>query len=367
MELLIFYVLLALGVSFLCSVLEAVLLSITPGFVQNELTAGKKYAPRLAKMKENVDNPLSAILTLNTIAHTMGAAGAGAQWKVASVRWDWASGDTGEALFAAVLTVLVLILSEIIPKTLGAKYWRQFASPTTTILRHMITALTYCGILPVLRMLTKLIGGKGHSDSISRAELAAMAEVSNQSGELDDEESSILKNLFMFKSTQVRDIMTPRTVVYAMQQATSIDDFLKEAMPKPFSRIPVYEVDHDHITGFVLKSNVMSARLNNEDEGKTLVDYIRPIKAVQGSDSIFQTFKIMTQEKQHLMLVIDEFGGMDGIVSMEDVVETLLGLEIVDEADRNEDMQVLARNLWQKRAQSMGIDPKSSTEENSVQ
>lgn len=356
MELLIFYVLLALGVSFLCSVLEAVLLSVTPGFVQNELTAGKKYAPHLAQMKENVDNPLSAILTLNTIAHTMGAAGAGAQWKALK-------GDTGEAIFAAVLTVLVLILSEIIPKTLGAKFWRGLASPSTSILRFMITVLTYCGILPILRILTRLIGGKGHSESISRAELAAMAEVSSQSGELDNEESSILKNLFMFKSTQVRDIMTPRTVVYAMKQTTSIDDFLKEAMSKPFSRIPVYETDRDHITGFILKSNVMSARLNKEDEGKTLVDFIRPIKAIAGSDSIFQTFKIMTQEKQHLMLVIDEFGGMDGIVSMEDVVETLLGLEIVDEADRNEDMQVLARNLWQKRAQSMGIDPQKSAEE----
>jgi len=340
----------------LCSVLEAVLLSITPGFVQNELTAGKKYAPHLAKMKENVDKPLSAILTLNTIAHTMGAAGAGAQWLQVS-------GDTGETAFAVVLTILVLVLSEIIPKTLGAKFWRGLAGPTTSILRFLITTLTWCGILPVLRILTSLLGGKGHTDAISRSELAAMAEVSSQSGELDDEESSILKNLFMFKSTQVRDIMTPRTVVYAMKQTTSIDDFLKEAMTKPFSRIPVYEADRDHITGFILKSNVMSARLNGEDEGKSLVDFIRPIKAIPGSDSIFQTFKIMTQEKQHLMLVIDEFGGMDGIVSMEDVVETLLGLEIVDEADRNEDMQVLARNLWQKRAESMGIDPQSSAEE----
>ena len=363
MELLIFYVLLALGVSFLCSVLEAVLLSITPGFVQNELNAGKKYAPHLAKMKENVDKPLSAILTLNTIAHTMGAAGAGAQWlKVSKEN----SAEPNEVIFSIVLTILVLILSEIIPKTLGAKIWRGLAAPTTHILRFLIFVLTWCLILPILRLITSLLGGKGHSDSISRSELAAMAEVSSQSGELDDEESSILKNLFMFKSTQVRDIMTPRTVVYAMRQTTSIDDFLKEAMAKPFSRIPVYEADRDHITGFILKSNVMSARLNGEDKDKNLVDFIRPIKAIAGSDSIFQTFKIMTQEKQHLMLVIDEFGGMDGIVSMEDVVETLLGLEIVDEADRNEDMQVLARNLWQKRAESMGIDPQTSAESPSL-
>ena len=155
MGLLVFYVVLALGVSFLCSVLEAVLLSITPGFIQHELTSGKKYAKKLAKMKEEVDEPLSAILTLNTIAHTMGAAGAGAQWKVLY-------NDTGEAIFAGVLTLLVLILSEIIPKTLGAKFWRVLASPTTYTLRLMIWVLTYLPPwpLPVLKMITKLVGGK---------------------------------------------------------------------------------------------------------------------------------------------------------------------------------------------------------------
>lgn len=354
MELLIFYVLLALGVSFLCSVLEAVLLSITPGFVQHELSSGKKYAIHLATMKTKIDEPLSAILTLNTIAHTMGAAGAGAQWKAHY-------GGTGEALFASGLTLLVLVLSEIIPKTLGAKFWRILASPTTKMLRIMIWVLTYLPPWPqpALRFITKLFGGHGESHGVSRAELVAMAEVGSQTGELEDEESRILQNLFMFKETQVRDIMTPRTVVYALRQDTGIDQFLTEAMRKPFSRIPVFEVNRDNITGFVLKSDLMSAKLKQEDEGKTLVDFIRPVKVVVSSDSIYHTFKIMTQEKQHLMLVVDEFGGMDGIVSMEDVVETLLGLEIMDEADRNEDMQVLARNLWAKRAKAMGI-----TEEN---
>jgi CBS domain containing-hemolysin-like protein len=262
-----------------------------------------------------------------------------------------------------VLTLLVLILSEIIPKTLGAKFWRSFAAPTTNILRGMVLILTYFPpILPALRLLTRLIGGKGHGGAISRAELSAMAEVSSQSGELEDEESRILQNLFLFKSSKVRDIMTPRTVVYAMKQSTKIDEFLAEAMSKPFSRVPIYEPTRDHITGFVLKSDIMSARLNQEDEGKTLVDFIRPIKAVSEKSSIFHTFKIMTQEKQHLMLVVDEFGGMDGIVSMEDVVETLLGMEIVDEADRNEDMQVLARNLWAKRAKAMGISEEKVAE-----
>ena len=351
MTLLVFYVLLALGVSFLCSVLEAVLLSVTPGFVQHEVSSGKKYAKRLEKMKEVVDEPLSAILTLNTIAHTMGAAGAGAQWKVLY-------NDTGEAIFAGVLTLLVLILSEIIPKTLGAKFWRILAAPTTYILRVMMWILTYLPPWPqpVLKLITKLLGGHKGGHSVSRAELVAMAEIGSQTGELEDEENRILQNLLKFKSTKVRDIMTPRTVVYALDQSTTLDGFLKEAMPKAFSRVPVFDTDRDHITGFILKSDLMSAKLNGEDSDKKLVSFIRDIKAVSGNNSIYHTFKMMTREKQHLMMVVDEFGGMDGLVTMEDVVETLLGMEIVDEGDRNEDMQVLARALWAKRAKAMGLN-----------
>lgn len=351
MGLLVFYVVLALGVSFLCSVLEAVLLSITPGFIQHELTSGKKYAKRLSKMKGEVDEPLSAILTLNTIAHTMGAAGAGAQWKVLY-------NDTGEAIFAGVLTLLVLILSEIIPKTLGARLWRTLAAPTTYVLRIMIWVLTYLPPwpLPALKMITKMFGGSGHGAAVSKAELAAMADIVSESGELKNEESLILKNLLSFQSTKVRDVMTPRTVVYVMSQSSSVDDFLADSMSKPFSRVPVFDKDRDHITGFVLKSDLMSAKLKDEHTNKTLVDYIRPINAVSSQDSIYQVFKLMTQEKQHLMLVVDEFGGMEGVVSMEDVVETLLGMEIVDEGDRNEDMQVLARKLWAQRSKSMGIE-----------
>jgi len=355
MGLLIFYVLLALGVSFLCSILEAVLLSITPGFVQHELTSDKPYAKHLAAMKKSVDQPLSAILTLNTIAHTMGAAGAGAQWKVIS-------GDAGEAAFAGLLTLLVLVFSEIIPKTLGTKLWRVLAAPSTYVLRVMIWVLTYLPPwpLPMLKLLTKLMGGHGESHGVSRAELVAMAEIGSQTGELEDEESQILQNLFMFKSSKVRDIMTPRTVVYALLETSTVDEFLSVALDKPFTRVPVYSQNRDNITGFVLKGDIMSAKIHSEEKDKTLVDFIRPIKAISGDASIYHTFKVMTKEKQHLMLVIDEFGGMDGLVSMEDVVETLLGLEIVDEADRNADMQLLARNLWTKRAKEMGLNTESN-------
>jgi CBS domain containing-hemolysin-like protein len=348
MELLIFYVLLALGVSFLCSILEAVFFSVSPGFIQQEISAGKKYATKLSKMKKNVDEPLSAILTLNTVAHTMGAAGAGAQW---NLLYD----NKGEAIFAAILTLLVLILSEIIPKTLGAKLWRQLAAPSTAVLSIMIWTLTYP--MKLLKLITRVIGGHDKNHGVSRAELSAMAEVATMSGGLEDEESQILQNLLLFKFTQVRDIMTPRTVVYAVSDLKEIDETLQESMQKPFSRIPLYSTSRDNMIGFILKSDLMSAKLLNELEGKTLSDFMRPIKAVNSNDSIFHAFKLMTQEAQHIMLVIDEFGGMEGVVTMEDIVETLLGMEIVDEADKNADMQVLARNLWKKRAQVMGIDP----------
>jgi CBS domain containing-hemolysin-like protein len=352
MELLITYVVIALGVSFLCSVIEAVFFSATPGFIQQEIISGKKYAVKLAKMKENVDESLSAILTLNTIAHTMGAAGAGAQWNLLY-------GNKGEAIFAGILTLLVLILSEIIPKTLGARLWRQLAAPCTTILGIMVWSLTYP--MMILKLLTRLIGGHNKNHGISRAELSAMAEIATISGGIEDEESQILQNLLLFKFTQVRDIMTPRTVVYTVSDARGIDEILKESMRKPFSRIPLYSTSRDNVIGFILKSDLMSATLQNKTEGKTLTDFMRPIKAVNSNDTIFHAFKIMTQEAQHIMLVIDEFGGMEGVVTMEDIVETLLGMEIVDEADKNADMQVLARNLWKKRAKVMGIDTASKT------
>lgn len=350
MGLLLFYILLALVVSFICSVLEAIILSVTPGFIQTEVAKDKAYAKHLAKMKSNLDPPISAILTLNTIAHTMGAAGAGAQWKVLYH-------DTGEAVFAGALTFLVLVFSEIIPKTIGAKFWRALARPATAILRGMIWALTYLPPwpLPALSLITRLVGGEPESHGVSRAELAAMAELSLQSGHLEGEESEILRNLFMFRSSKVRDIMTPRTVVYAQPEETPVDQFLDEAMRTPFSRIPVFKKNRDDITGFVLKSDVMSARVRGDDVGKALTEFKRPITVVPSSASIYRVFQMMSKNKSHLMLVVDEFGGMEGVVTMEDVVETLLGMEIVDEADRAEDMQKLARRLWSQRAKAMGL------------
>lgn len=348
MGLLVFYILLALGVSFICSILEAVLLSVTPGFIKTEIGRGKAYARDLEGMKNNLDKPISAILTLNTIAHTMGAAGAGAQWKVVS-------GDTAEAIFAAVLTILVLIFSEIIPKTIGATFWRTLAAPSTMLLRWMISLLTYTGILWALSVVTRLLGGKSESHGVSRSELAAMAELSSQAGKLDSEESEILRNLFRMKSMSVRSIMTPRIVVFASDENSSIDSLLETALHGPFSRIPIYKNDVDHVTGFVLKADIMAAKISGNTDDKTLVDFRRSVTAVQGSVSVYEAFQTISQDNTHIMLVVDEFGALEGIVTMEDIVETLLGMEIMDEVDHSEDMQALARKLWRKRAKAMGI------------
>ncbi|QQL45129.1 CNNM domain-containing protein [Sulfuriroseicoccus oceanibius] len=362
MGLLIFFILLALGVSFLCSVLEAVLLSVTPGFIEHEVSQGKPYAKKLAKMKADVDKPLSAILTYNTVAHTFGAAGAGAQWKVIS-------GSTYEATFATALTVLILVASEIIPKTLGARFWRSLAKPATWLLGAMVWSLRVIGVIAALRGITRLLGGDSVHHGVSRAELAAMADLSSRSGHLEDQESQILRNLFRFRESKVRDIMTPRTVVYALPESMDVQHFLDEAVPTPFSRIPVFEKNSDDITGFVLKSDVMAARVLGHDDGKSLVDFKRPVTVVPSSASISRVFEVMMQKKAHFMLVVDEFGGLEGIVTMEDVVETLLGLEIVDEADASEDMQILARKLWQQRAKAMGlrIEPDAPADETKTQ
>jgi len=336
MELLVTYILIALVISFLCSIAESVLLSITMSFVETEKKKGRRSGVVLSDLKSNIERPLTAILTLNTIAHTMGATGAGAQYKALY-------GGTGEAIFAAGLTLAILIGSELIPKSLGARYWRVLAIP-----------VAYC-LLPADRLLRPFIRRKHQIVRVSREELEAMAMMGRESGDLGVQELHILRNLLRFRSSKVRDIMTPRTVVYALPETLTVDEFVDQAVTKPFSRIPVYRKNSDDITGFVLKGDVLQSRIL-QPEMQDLKRFKRPIRAVPSSASIAILFAALIEEKQHLMLVVDEFGGVEGVVTLEDVVETLLGLEIVDEADREVDMQKVARRLWQKRARAMGLE-----------
>ena len=344
--LLIIYALVAIGCSFLCSVAEAVLLSVSPSYVAALREQGKRSAERLAQLKENIDRALAAILSLNTIAHTVGAAGVGAQ--AADI---WGSQAVGWA--SAGMTLLILVLSEIIPKTIGAVYWRALAPQTARFIQFLIWSLYPLVLLAEL--LTRLISGGQKQELVTREEVVAMATLSAQEGQLDTQESSIFSNLLRLRSLTVRDIMTPRTVIVSFPQDITVGEALDRQDELPVSRLPIYDGSIDHVTGFVLKSDVLLAKARGEAD--TVLSMLRrDIRAVPDSASLSHLLDVLTAQNAHIALVIGDYGGVEGLVTMEDLVETLLGLEIVDEADAAIDMQHLARERWKKRAKRLGID-----------
>jgi len=345
MSLLILYVSIALVFSFFCSIAEAVLLSVTSPYVASLEQKKKRSGELLRKLKDNVNRPLTAILTLNTFANTFGAAGAGAQ--AAKI-----FGSEVVGIASAILTLSILIFSEIIPKTLGATYWRQLAPVIAIPLRYLVLVL-----YPFVFMSQILTKNLSHSPTLkgfSREEFAAMADLGAQEGQLAVKESRILKNLFRLRSSTIKNIMTPRTVVLAIQKNMSIAEFFTQHYQTPFSRIPIYNKDRDDITGFVLKDDILLAQAKDMHDSQ-LKEFRREIKAVPSTNSVSELFEFLLDNREHIVLVVDEYGGMEGIVTLEDVVETLLGLEIVDEADKTVDMQALARALWEKRARRIGL------------
>ncbi|GIV59655.1 MAG: hypothetical protein KatS3mg043_0744 [Rhodothermaceae bacterium] len=348
MTLLIFYVLLALGVSFLCSIMEAVLLSVTPSYVAMLERRGVPVASHLRRLKEDIDRPLAAILSLNTIAHTVGAAGAGAQ---AALVWE----SVPLGIFSAVLTLLILVLSEIIPKTLGALYWRALAPVLVRVLVPTIWLMW--PLVKLSQGITRLLSHGERHPGISREEITALAELGTERGVFEEEESRILKNLFRFRSLRARDVMTPRIVLFALPEARSIAEVLNEHPTLRFSRLPVYRSNKDDITGYVLKDDLLLKAAQGQ-EHLPLREIKREIQIVPDSMQLPHLFKRLLEETEHIALVVDEYGGTEGIVTMEDIVETLLGLEIVDEVDSVEDMQALARRQWIRRAQRLGLVPR---------
>ena len=345
MALLVFYVLLALGVSFLCSVLEAVLLSVTPSYVAALEDDRPAAAEQLRTLKDDIDRPLAAILSLNTIAHTIGAAGAGAQ--AAKVY-----GSASVGIFSAVLTLLILIISEIIPKTLGASYWRELAPLSARSLRLLILVLY--PLVVMSQGITRLLARGEKQASVSREEITALAELGHQEGVFEKEESRILKNLFRFSSLRVRGIMTPRTVLFALPETRTVGEVMHDHTHLRFSRIPLYGKNRDDITGYVLKDDLL-LKAAQDEQALALSDFKREMFVVPDTLPLPEFFERLLDKSEHIALVVDEYGGVAGVASMEDVVETLLGLEIVDEADSAEDMQELARQQWLKRARSLGV------------
>ncbi len=349
----IIYATVALLVSFLCSVAEAVLLSVSPSYIASLKKESKRSAALLEKIKADVDRSLAAILTLNTIAHTVGAGGAGAE----------AAAYFGEAYVGAamvVLTLLILFLSEIIPKTVGALYWRRLAPATARFVQLLIWGLY--PLIVVSERLTKLLTRGKKLSRFNRDEFAALAEIGAETGHLDPKESRILKNLFRFPRLCAEDIMTPRTVVFALQQDLTVAEVLQAHAEIGFSRIPIYGEDRDEVTGFVLKMDILLDQYRNEGQTK-LCDLRREIGAVRDATRLSAVLEVLLDNRAHILLVVDEFGAMEGLVTLEDVVETLIGIEIVDEADKIDDMRRLARQKWAERMERIGIDVRDPEED----
>ncbi len=293
----------------------------------------------MADYKSNVDKPLSAILSLNTVAHTIGAAGVGAQ----AVH---VFGETYFGIASAILTLLILIFTEIIPKTVGATNWRSLAAFTSQTIRVMII-IAY-PLVWLTTLISKLISRNRSELSTSREEVSALAGIGADEGIFSEKESKIIQNVLRLKDVRVSEIMTPRVVVTRADENTLLTDFLGDKNFLKFSRIPVYESDNEQITGYVFRHNVFK-ELAEDHHRKKLKDLKREIVVVTDSMMLFNVWEILLEKKEHLALVVDEYGGMDGIVTMEDIIESLLGLEIVDETDTVTDMQQLARERWELR------------------
>ncbi len=365
MGLLVFFALISIFFSFLCSILEAVLLSVTPTFINLKKQEGKAYANELESLKKDVDKPLIAILTLNTVAHTVGAILVGVEAKVAYANLYGSkthhlfgmefTEDLMVGIVSTIMTILILVASEIIPKTIGATYWKQLANFTAKALDIMVFIMKWTGLLWILQLFTKLIGSKGeHGSVLSREDFTAMTEIAHEEGVFQESESKVIKNLLSFDEIEAKDVMTPRTVMKIAPEDMPIQEFFDNNRPLRFSRIPVYKDRDDNITGFFLKDELMEAIINKKGK-EPLATIRREILITNRSKPIPELFKKFVAQKEHISLVVDEYGSVSGLVTMEDVIETLLGLEIMDESDNVEDLQVLARKNWETRAKRLGI------------
>jgi len=349
MTLLILYAAISIGFSFLCSILEAVLLSITPTFITVKKNEGKAYANTLKKLKDNINKPLISILTVNTIAHTVGAILVGVQ-----AEKTFGSGNNAVGIVSAIMTLLILILSEIIPKSIGASYWRQLANFSAKAITILMFPLKYTGVLWVLELTTKLVGKNPHENNVSREDFHAMADIAQEEGVFQESESKVIKNLIDFKNILVKDIMTPRTVMKTASEDMKIQDFFDENANLKFSRIPLYENSPDDISTYFLKDQLLESIINGNG-AKPLKTIGREILITERNTPIKPLFDNLIEKHEHVALVVDEFGSISGMVTQEDIIETLLGLEIVDESDGHEDLQILARKMWEIRAKRHGI------------
>lgn len=338
MTLLVIYLIVAIGISFLCSVLEAVLLSVNPAFVESKQDQHPRQAAVLKEVRGNLDQSLSAILILNTFAHTMGAAGVGAQAvRVFGPKW--------ESLVAFLLTLAILYFSEIIPKTLGATYWKKLAIPSAYVIAGLVKTL-----LPFVWVASQMtrIFSREKGDLVSRDELAALAKLGEREGTLGSQESKLLENILLLRAIRTEAILTPRTVVTALDASLTVSEGIAQVGDTPFTRIPLYEDDLDSVIGIVFKPRILEAE--REGDGETpLAEFAAPVFRVAEELPVLNLLDQFIKRREHLFVVEDSYGQTAGIVTLEDAVETLLGREIMDESDTVEDMQALAKSKYRSR------------------
>ena len=349
MGILILFFCLSILFSFLCSVWESVLLSISPGFATRMLTENPAIGKPLQIYKADIDRPLSAILTLNTIAHTVGAIGVGVQagklFGNHAINLPYVN-ITFESLIAAAMTLAILIFSEIIPKTIGANWWKKLAPFTVRSLRIVMAILA--PFVWLSKLITGLISKRKGESVLSRADIEAIALAGLQSGAIGQDESSIIQNLIRLQNKKVRNIMTPRSVLLAIDEQMTMADIHKKFKPLQYSRIPVFGTEPDNITGLILKDSILQ-NLADDNHSLKAEEIKREIRFVDDDLPVSKLMDFLVRNRIHMAMVTDNYGSIVGLVSMEDVFETLLGLEIVDETDKVEDLQEYARERWQKR------------------
>lgn len=330
--------------SFLCSLWEAVLLSISPSYMKIKLNEGGKLGETLKAFKDNIDRPLAGILTLNTIAHTVGAIGVGQE---ATKIWANSHPAITGFVIPAVMTIAILLFSEIIPKTIGAKNWRQLAPFTVRSLRFLLVILS--PLIWVCQLVSNAFTSKDESNIFSRSDFLAMAQIGSEEGKLDSLETEFINNMLRFKEFRVRQVMTPRVMISSAPQDITFQEFFDRQEELVFSRIPLLESEtNETIVGYVLKDELLEQLVEGKKD-KKLHQIKRDILVISETKSIISLFTDFLEQREHIALVTDEYGGTMGLVTMEDVVETLLGAEIVDETDRIVDLQNYAKQNWRNR------------------
>ncbi|MBR3093064.1 MAG: HlyC/CorC family transporter [Bacteroidaceae bacterium] len=347
MNLIIIYVLITVVVSAMCSILESALLSTPLSYVTTLESKNHPKAKRLRLYKEDIDRPISAILTLNTIANTAGAALVGAQA-------TQVFGNAFVGVTSAVFTLLILVFSEIIPKTIGADYWRKIILPASSIIRVLII-ITYPIVL-LLQWITGLVTSDNRPAAVSREEVSAMVTVGAEEGVLEKKENKMIQHLLKLDEITAEEIMTPSVVVDLVNEKMTVRDFYKKEEYSKHSRIPVYTDTDDYVSGYVLRQAVLE-RLAEDKFNTTLAELARPILTFEEETPVSKIWESLLEKKEQISAILDEYGGFRGLVTMEDVIETMLGFEIVDERDSVVDMQELAIQQWQKQKRKIHRRP----------